>query len=83
MDALLDADTVSKLLKISKRNFESLVARGDGPQFITIGRLRRWRPSDLEAWIQTRLMPPVNPLFDTHHFATDRTDPKEMGDCDN
>lgn len=74
MDALLDAATVSRILKISKRNFESLLARGDGPQFITIGRQRRWRPSDLEAWIQARLRKSANPSSGLGYVAAGASD---------
>lgn len=62
MEPLLNADEVAKLLKISKRTLESMIARGDGPPLITIGRQRRWRLCDLEEWLvnRTHSTPTVN-----------------------
>lgn len=55
MEHLLDAIQVSQYLKISKRSLESLLARGEGPRHLWVGRQRRWRPDDLHRWTADRL----------------------------
>ena len=55
MDALLDASEVTKLLGVSRRTLESLLARAEGPIYLCIGRQRRWRPADVDSWIELQL----------------------------
>ena len=54
MEPLLDAGEVARILKISKRTLESMIARGEGPLMIMVGRQRRWMPDDLTMWIEDR-----------------------------
>ena len=51
MEPLLSADVFRDVLQVSRRTFESMVARKEVPPFILVGRQRRWRRSDVEAWI--------------------------------
>ena len=51
MDTLLKADEVTRMLGISRRTFEALIGRKEGPSFLFVGRQRRWRPCDVEGWI--------------------------------
>lgn len=51
---LLTAQDVATLLAISPRNLEYLIAKGDAPPHFMVGRLRRWRPADVQAWISAR-----------------------------
>jgi len=62
MDQLLDAPAVAKLLNVSRRTFEKLMAQGEGPPCLRIGRQRRWYGVDVENWVKGRVV--------THH--TDR-----------
>jgi len=39
------------VLAISLRKFEQMVAAGNAPSHVVLGRLRRWRPNDVQAWI--------------------------------
>lgn len=55
MDALLDANEVTKLLGVSRRTLESLLARAEGPAYLSIGRQRRWRPVDVDRWVELQL----------------------------
>lgn len=55
MEALLDAHQVTALLGVSRRTLESLITRHEGPAYLTIGRQRRWRPMDVNAWIEFRV----------------------------
>jgi len=52
---LLDATEVAKHLGISRRTFEVLIKQGDAPSFVWIGRQRRWRPQDVEEFINRKL----------------------------
>lgn len=54
MEPLLSADEIAQILRISKRTLESMIARGEGPPMMTIGRQRRWRLCDLEEWLVNR-----------------------------
>jgi excisionase family DNA binding protein len=58
MEPLLDAIDVAKILRVSKRTFESLVALGKGPPAMTIGRQRRWRQRDVDEWLEAMLQKP-------------------------
>ena len=55
MDALLDANEVTKLLGVSRRTLENLLARSEGPEYLSIGRQRRWRPTDIDRWVELQL----------------------------
>ena len=39
------------MLGVSRRTFESLVAKRKVPIFIRVGRQRRWRQPDVQNWI--------------------------------
>jgi excisionase family DNA binding protein len=51
---LMDARALSLVLSISPRTLETIVARGEGPPFIRLGRQRRWRLEDVDAWIKAK-----------------------------
>lgn len=51
---LIGAKDVAQQLGISLRKFEGMVADGVAPKFIRLGRLRRWRVSDIEKWLEER-----------------------------
>lgn len=55
MEKLLDVNGVSDQLNISKRSLEQLLASGEGPRHLLIGRLRRWRRSEVDEWVEQRL----------------------------
>ncbi|WP_404818551.1 helix-turn-helix transcriptional regulator [Rhodoferax ferrireducens] len=55
MEALLDAHQLTTMLGVSRRTLESIIEKQQGPAFILIGRQRRWRPSDVNAWYESRL----------------------------
>jgi excisionase family DNA binding protein len=46
-EALLELRDLARLLKVSTRTVTRLVARGELPPPLRLGRLRRWRPADL------------------------------------
>ncbi len=51
--ALLTYDDVAQHLRVTRRTVEGLVASGELPS-VAIGRLRRFRPADLLAFIEAR-----------------------------
>ena len=48
---LLDEKTTADLLGVSKRWLQSRRQVGDGPTYIKVGRLVRYKVDDLETWI--------------------------------
>ncbi len=54
INPLLDARSLSNVLSISPRTLETLVARGEGPPYIRLGRQRRWRLEEVDAWIKAK-----------------------------
>jgi hypothetical protein len=52
---LLRTGQAAKRLGLSERYLEILRVRGDGPPFVSFGRCVRYRPSDLDVWVGTRL----------------------------
>jgi len=53
-DALLDESTVSPILGVQVKTLQAWRCRGGGPPFIRVGRLVRYRPADIENWIESR-----------------------------
>lgn len=54
---LLTAREVAAVLSISLRKLEQLIVAGDAPGHFRVGRLRRWRATDVESWIANRAKP--------------------------
>ena len=54
MGALVSTNELANRLGISVRMLETLIAKGQVPPFIKIGRLRRWHPERVDAWINER-----------------------------
>ncbi|WP_374433543.1 helix-turn-helix transcriptional regulator [Tabrizicola sp.] len=48
---LLSRDEVEALFGISKRFLELAVRKNNGPVFVKVGRLTRYRAQDIETWI--------------------------------
>jgi len=53
-DPLLSRQEAAEYLHVSVKFLEKHAMHGDGPPFIKVGRLARYRQSDLEAYIQYR-----------------------------
>ena len=52
---MIDVREVATILKISTRSVWRLVSRGELPQPIRLGRNVRWRCSDIDRWIETKI----------------------------
>ena len=50
-EPLMDGRAVAKRTRIAVETLEAMRARGDGPPFIKIGRLVRYKPAAVEAWL--------------------------------
>lgn len=55
---LLDSAAVAKMLQVQVETLEAWRCRGTGPAYIRVGRLPRYRMSDIEAWLIARTKTP-------------------------
>ncbi|MDW4500576.1 AlpA family transcriptional regulator [Sulfitobacter sp. D35] len=53
-DRLLTRFEVEQHFAIPKRYLELAGLRGEGPRMVRIGRLVRYRPADVRAWIEAQ-----------------------------
>lgn len=49
---LIDAKEVAQRLGVSLRKLEYLISEGNAPAFTRIGRTRKWRPKDVDDWVE-------------------------------
>lgn len=52
---LLDIHDLAKFLGVSEWTLYEWRNRRQGPPAIKVGRLLRWRPSDVETWLDQRV----------------------------
>lgn len=55
-DALWDEEKVAAFSGCAVSSLQKRRLRGDGPQFVKLGRLVRYRPEDVRAWIAARVV---------------------------
>lgn len=48
---LLDSSTLAAELGLPVRTLDNWAYLGKGPRYVRVGRHRRYRPEDVEAWI--------------------------------
>lgn len=53
-EPLQDESAVAKQLDCETKTLQAWRCRGGGPPFIKVGRLVKYRPQDVEAWIESR-----------------------------
>ncbi len=51
---LWDEGTFAEQAKISKSHIQKMRVRGEGPVYRKIGRLVRYRPEDVQAWLDAQ-----------------------------
>jgi len=54
MEKLLSRREVAELLGVPAGTVDQWAATGTGPRYMKVGRHARYRPSDLEKWLDTR-----------------------------
>ena len=52
---ILDTPETASYLRLSKPTLERLRLTGDGPPYCKLGKAVRYRKSDLDAWLASRL----------------------------
>jgi predicted DNA-binding transcriptional regulator AlpA len=55
MDELLDQKSAARVLRLSVRTLERHRLAGTGPKFCRLGRVIRYRESDLRDWIEASM----------------------------
>jgi len=53
-DPLLTRPQLAEALDCTVQHLENMATRGEGPEFIKIGRLVRYRKSAVEKWLDSR-----------------------------
>lgn len=53
-DELLNQSKVAKILGTTEKFLEARRTRGGGPAFVKVGRLVRYRKSDVDRWLESR-----------------------------
>ena len=53
-EPLQDESAVAKRLNCEVKTLQAWRCRGGGPKFCRVGRLVRYLPQDVEAWIESR-----------------------------
>ncbi|QDG76717.1 AlpA family transcriptional regulator [Labrenzia sp. PHM005] len=52
---LLNETKAAEYLGLSIRTLQAWRVRGEGPVFVKLGRAVRYRPDDLQAWVNDRI----------------------------
>lgn len=58
MTQLIGMQEAAERLGLSLDSFRWLVHKGEAPPSLKVGRLRKFRPEDVEAWISSRVGAP-------------------------
>ncbi|GGP23233.1 helix-turn-helix domain-containing protein [Silvimonas iriomotensis] len=48
----MEAKDVAQLLCISVKTLDKIIGQHEGPPFLRVGRIRRWRREDVLEWIE-------------------------------
>ena len=48
---LIDSKEVAEVLGVSLRKLEQMILDGNAPEYIRLGRIRKWRTQDVHDWI--------------------------------
>jgi predicted DNA-binding transcriptional regulator AlpA len=69
MDQLFDQQHAARLLGLSVRTLERHRVAGTGPQWVRLGRLVKYRPIDLTAWIESNVRASTSESVDPRGLA--------------
>jgi hypothetical protein len=56
---LLDEELAAQALHVQKQTMAAWRQRGHGPAYVKIGKLIKYRPSDLRAYVASRVVRPT------------------------
>lgn len=56
MTMAVDTKGAAERIGLASKTLENMRTRGDGPQFMKLGRAVRYRIADLDAWMAARLV---------------------------
>lgn len=59
---LINARDIAAQLGVSVRKLEQMIERGELPPYIRVGRVRKWRAQDIDAWIDRLFVDSTNLL---------------------
>jgi predicted DNA-binding transcriptional regulator AlpA len=68
MEELLDQKSAAKVLRLSVRTLERYRVAGTGPKFCRLGRLIRYRETDLREWIECSLHSSTSEARHSEHW---------------
>lgn len=51
---LLNAKEIAGLLGISLRKLEQMISEGELPEYVKLGRIRRWDEAQIQKWLQDK-----------------------------
>lgn len=54
MEKLLTRREVAEVLSVPVATLDNWATRGFGPAYVIVGRHARYRPSDVERWLESR-----------------------------
>lgn len=52
----IDTTEAARLTGLSKSTLEKMRVTGTGPRYLKLGKIVRYRPDDLEQWLEDRLI---------------------------
>ncbi len=56
MTVAVDTKGASERIGLAVKTLENMRTRGDGPQFMKLGRMVRYRIADIDAWMAERVV---------------------------
>lgn len=57
-ERLWDSEQTCEFLRLpSTRTLDQWAYRRIGPRYVKVGRYRRYRPEDVEAWVESQIVP--------------------------
>ncbi len=83
MDRLIDTEELAKHLGVSARTVDTWRTAGEGPDYIKVGAQVRYRPSDVDEWLDTARIIQGNTAGRTkpgpgwHEFVTNAIQPSD------
>jgi len=62
LDSVIRMREAAQTLGVSVSGLRNIIARGDGPRPVRVGRLLGFRRNELEAWLKSQTVAPTDEL---------------------